>query len=507
MWYCILDLFVLPTAECLTLTRMDNRPNRPTHPSIPPEAWAPARRLAQTVRGSIDRFLHIEAAGGVVLLAAAALALIWANSPWGESYERLWHTPVSLGIGSWRVEHSLHFWINDLLMTVFFLVVGLEIKRELVEGALSDIKRAVLPIAAAVGGMLVPALIYFSLNTEAPASEGWGVPMATDIAFAVGVLTLLGKMVPVTLRVLLLAVAIIDDIGAILVIAVFYSSGISLDGLLIAGGGIALLFLMLKIGVRPSFVYAIPLFFMWAGMLRTGIHPTIAGVVAGLAAPVKPWFGKEGFVQTAREVIDEFQDRITREHRDHELFEPLSRLATARREALSPALRAEVALHPWVAFGVMPLFALANAGVHIGGIDLTAPSHTSVLAGVILGLTIGKPLGIMLLSWLAVRLGLCSLPDGVGWSGIMVLGCIAGIGFTMAIFIAELAFADPAILGIAKLGVLLATAAATGLGLMLGRVTLPRERLDELEGVSASDAEALTEYWTDEQPAPSDGVA
>jgi NhaA family Na+:H+ antiporter len=440
-----------------------------------------------------------------VLLAAAALALIWANSPWGESYDHLWHAPISLGIGSWRVEHSLHFWINDLLMTVFFLVVGLEIKRELVEGALSDLRRATLPIAAAVGGMLAPALIYFALNPEAPASEGWGVPMATDIAFAVGILTLLGKRVPATLRVLLLAVAIIDDIGAILVIAIFYSSGIALDGIMIAAAGIALLFLMLKMGVRPSFVYAIPILIMWAGMLKTGIHPTIAGVVAGLSAPARPWFGKEGFVQTAREVIDEFQERITRDHRDQELFEPLSRLARARREALSPALRAEVALHPWVAFGIMPLFALANAGVHVQGIDLGVPGHTSVLAGVILGLVVGKPLGIMLLSWLVVRLRLCSLPDGVGWSGVLTLGLVAGIGFTMAIFIAELAFADAAMLSVGKLGVLVATAVAATVGLVLGRVALPREQPDDMAKVSASDAEASTEYWTGEQPVASEG--
>lgn len=481
---------------------MDQDSHRPTHPSIPPEAWAPARRLALSVRGSIDRFLHIEAAGGFVLLAAAAIALVWANSPWGESYDHLWHTPISLGIGSWSFEHSLHFWINDLLMTVFFLVVGLEIKRELVEGALSDIKRASLPLAAAVGGMIVPALIFLSLNAGPPARDGWGVPMATDIAFAVGVLTLLGRRVPATLRVLLLAVAIIDDIGAILVIAVFYSSGIALNGVVLAAAGITLLFLMLKTGVRPSFVYAIPIFIMWAGMLETGVHPTIAGVLAGLAAPVRPWFGKEGFLQTAREVIDEFQERITREHHDHELIAPLSRLAHARREALSPALRAEVALHPWVAYGIMPLFALANAGVRVQGIDLAATGNTAMLFGVILGLVVGKPIGITLFSWLAVRSRLCSLPDGVSWLGVLMLGAVAGIGFTMAIFIAELAYAEEAMLAVAKLGVLLATAAAATVGLGLGHAVLPREQPVDMAGVSASDAEASAEYWTDEQPVP-----
>jgi NhaA family Na+:H+ antiporter len=448
----------------------------------------------------MDRFLHTQASAGVLLLLAAMIALIWANSPWGDSYDHLWHTPVSFGIGSWRIEESLHFWINELLMTVFFLVVGLEIKRELVEGALSNMKRASLPVAAALGGMVVPALIYVALNPSGPAHEGWGVPMATDIAFAVGVLTLLGKRVPATLRVLLLAVAIIDDIGAILVIAVFYSSGLSVAGLLIAAAGISLLFLMLKMGVRPSFVYAVPILIMWAGMLKTGIHPTIAGVLAGLAAPVKPWFGKEGFIATAREVIDEFQDRITREHHDHDLFEPLSRLATARKEALSPSLRAELVLHPWVAYVIMPLFALANAGVHIQGVDLSLPGQTMIMAGVVLGLVLGKPLGVILFSRIAVWLKLCSLPDGVAWSGVLVLGVVAGIGFTMAIFIAELAFADPAMLGSAKLGVLIATAVAAVVGLLLGYILLPREQPIEVAQLTASDAEASTEYWTDENP-------
>jgi NhaA family Na+:H+ antiporter len=454
----------------------------------------------------MDRFLHVQAAAGIVLLAAAAVALAWANSPWGESYDHLWHTPISFGIGSWHIEHSLHFWINDLLMTVFFLVVGLEIKRELVEGALSNIKRATLPVVAAIGGMLVPALIYVALNTGGAARHGWGVPMATDIAFAVGVLTLLGKRVPATLRVLLLAVAIIDDIGAILVIAVFYSSGLALDGVLLAAGGIALLFVMLKMGIRPSFIYAIPILVMWAGMLKTGIHPTIAGVVAGLSAPVRPWFGKEGFLATAREVIDDFQERITREHHDHELFEPLSRLAEARKEALSPALRAEIALHPWVAYGIMPLFALANAGVTVQGLDFGQAGHMSVLAGVTLGLVVGKPLGVVLLSWLAVRLRLCSLPDGVTWGGVIVLGTVAGIGFTMAIFIAELAFANEAMLSLAKLGVLVATAVAAVAGLLLGWVLIPREQPAEMADVTASDAEGSTEYWTGEHAAPSWGT-
>ncbi len=450
------------------------------------------------MRGSIDRFMHVEAAGGIVLLLAAALALLWANSPWSDSYNALWHTHVSIGVGDWAMDESLHFWVNDLLMTVFFLVVGLEIKREIVEGALSDIKRATLPIAAAIGGMVVPAAIYLAINPTGPAHEGWGVPMATDIAFAIGVLSILGKRIPATLRVLILAIAIIDDIGAILVIAIFYAKGFAVDGLVVAAIGLALLFLLLKIGVRPGLMFAVPILIMWAGMLKSGIHPTIAGVIAGLTAPAKSWYGKEGFLKTARDVLDEFQSRINQDHDDHELFEPLSRLARARREALSPALRAEVALHPWVAYLIMPLFAIANAGVDVRGFDFQAVGFLTISTGVILGLVVGKPLGIMLLSWIAVRLKLCSLPDGVNWWGMFVAGTGAGIGFTMAIFIAELAFTDPAMLGIAKLSILIATAVAATIALVSGRVLLSTEQPEEMVNATLAEVESDTEFWTED---------
>jgi NhaA family Na+:H+ antiporter len=440
--------------------------------------------------------MHVEAAGGIVLVVAAAFALVWANSPWSESYFALWHTHVSIGIGDWIFDRSLHFWVNDLLMTIFFLVVGLEIKRELVEGALSDVRRATLPIAAAIGGMLVPAAIYLAINPTGPSHEGWGVPMATDIAFTIGVLSLLGRRIPATLRVLILAIAIIDDIGAILVIAVFYASGFAFEGLVIAALGLALLLLLLKIGVRPGLIFAIPILTIWAGMLISGIHPTIAGVIVGLTAPAKSWYGKEGFLKTARDVLDEFQSRINQDHDDHELFEPLSRLSRARKEALSPALRMEVALHPWVAYVIMPVFAIANAGVDLRGIDLQAPGFMTISAGVVLGLVVGKPLGIMLMSWIAVRLKLCSLPDGVNWRGMFVVGVGAGIGFTMAIFIAELAFTDAAMLGIAKISILVATATAAIIALVSGRILLTTEQPEEMVHATLADVESDTEFWT-----------
>ncbi|UCD23752.1 MAG: Na+/H+ antiporter NhaA [Gemmatimonadota bacterium] len=483
------------------MTNRDDTP--PTHPTSPPESWTPASRLARSVRGSLERFIHVQAAGGIVLIVAAAIALIWANSPWSESYFDLWHTHLSIGVGEWSFDQSLHFWVNDLLMTIFFLVVGLEIKRELVEGALSDVRRATLPIAAAIGGMVVPAAIYLIINPSGPAHEGWGVPMATDIAFAIGVLSILGKRIPATLRVLILAIAIIDDIGAILVIAIFYASGFAFDGLIVAALGLALLFLLLKIGVRPGIIFAIPVLIMWAGMLKSGIHPTIAGVIAGLTAPVKSWYGKEGFLKAARDILDEFQSRISQDHHDHELFEPLSRLSRARKEALSPALRAEIALHPWVAYVIMPIFAIANAGVDLRGIDLQAPGFTMISAGVILGLVIGKPFGIMLLSWLAIRFKLCSLPDGVNWRGMFVAGTGAGIGFTMAIFIAELAFTDAAMLGIAKLSILVATGTAATIALISGRMFLTTEQTKEMAQATLADVESDTEFWTGTHEIPS----
>ncbi len=433
-----------------------------------------------------------------MLLVAAAIALLWANSPWSDSYDRLWHMHVSIGIGNWVFDESLHFWVNELLMTVFFLVVGLEVKREIVEGALSDVRRATLPVAGAIGGMLVPAAIYLAINPSGPTQEGWGVPMATDIAFAIGVLSLLGRRIPATLRVLILAIAIIDDIGAILVIAIFYASGFAAEGLLIDAVGIALLFLLLKMGVRPGLIFAVPILIIWVGMLRLGIHPTIAGVIAGLAAPVRPWYGKEGFLRKARSVLDEFQSRIDQQHDDHELIKPLNELALARREALSPSLRAEIALHPWVAYVIMPLFALANAGVNLQGIDLTGPGSMVIFAGVVLGLVVGKPLGIMLCSATVVRLRICTLPDGVNWRGVFVAGAGAGIGFTMAIFIAELAFADAQMLGVAKLAILVATALAAAIALLSGRLLLTgKEQPAAVAGASASEIEATTEYWTD----------
>ncbi len=436
--------------------------------SAAPEAWLPARRVVERVLVPIERFLRIEAASGLVLLATAIVALVWANSPFADSYARLWHAPVTLGVGAHTSTNTLHFWVNDGLMVIFFFVVGLEIRREIHQGQLSEIRRAALPAVAALGGMVVPALVFSSFNTGLGTQRGWAVPMATDIAFAVGVLSLLGKRVPPALRVLLLTLAIIDDIGAIIVIALFYSSGISFAGLALGLAGVLGVWILQRLGVRRAVVYVFPGFVLWLGCLRAGIHPTIAGVILGLMTPARAWF-------------------------DERVLGPLDSVRVAPREAGAPVVRLQTILHPWVAFVIMPLFALANAGVRFRGLDLGSVEVQPVMLGVVLGLVVGKPIGIVAFSFFAVRLRLASRPAGVSWRGLAVIGAVAGIGFTMAIFIAELAFAgSPVALGAAKLGVLVASATAGVVAVLAGRILL-REGADPRAAPTVSEAEASTD--------------
>jgi len=444
-------------------------------PSSPPEAWRPLFRLARMASGPFERFFRIEAASGIVLLLAAAIALIWANSRWADSYHHLLHMPIVLSFGPYAFAQTVHFWVNDILMVVFFFVVGLEVRREMYAGELSSLRRALLPVSAAVGGMLLPAAIYLSINLGSPALKGWGVPMATDIAFAVGVLALLGRRIPPAIRVMLLALAIIDDIGAILVIALFYSSGIAMQGLLVVGLGLALLFGMRWMGVRNPFYYLAPGVVMWAGTLQAGIHPTIAGVLLGMLTPVRSWFGREGFLAVTEKAITNLRRSEKAEGDSHEILIDLEKIRIANREAIPPVVRIEAALHPWVAFAIMPLFALANAGVALGSLSDLPADGMGILSGIGLGLLIGKPLGIVLFSWLAVRLGIAALPEGTSWSGVLVVGCVAGIGFTMALFIGVLAFEDPLMLATAKLGVLGASLLAGIVGLLVG-FTLPKSK-------------------------------
>lgn len=446
-------------------------PSLPARPSsTPPEAWEPLRRIARLAGKPVERFVHIEAASGILLLLAAAAALGWANSPWQDSYSQLWHTPLGVRIGSFEFVRSLEWVVNDGLMVIFFFVVGLEIRREMHHGELSEPRRAALPAAAALGGMLAPAGLYLCFASGPETHHGWGVPMATDIAFALGVLTLLGKRVPPALRVLLLALAVIDDLGAIVVIALFYSSGIALSGFGVALLGLIAISVLKRIGVRSKAAYIAPGLVTWAGTYAAGVHPTIAGVVIGLATPVRAWYGTSGFVQGVQQQLHEIEQE--RGVTPDALSETLERVNIARREAMSPAESLIHTLHPWVAFAIMPVFALANAGVTLAGVS-TDDSSTHVMLGTAVGLLLGKPIGVLAACGLALATRVAILPHGIGTRHLVVLGLVAGIGFTMALFIAQLAFSHAGLLAAAKIGILSASGAAAVLGLGIGRVLLP----------------------------------
>ncbi|CAP42763.1 Na+/H+ antiporter NhaA [Bordetella petrii] len=443
-----------------------------------------AQLYAERAFATLERFLHVEAVSGAVLLAAAAIALVWANSAFAHSYHALWHAPLSFRLGSYEFAQPLHFWINDALMTLFFLAVGMEIRREIHEGALSNFRQAALPLAAALGGVVAPALIYLAFNGQAPRSAGWAVPTATDIAFAVGVLALLGRAIPGNVRIFLLALAIIDDIIAVLIIAFFYSGGLDYSGFAVAALGIAIVLGLQRIGIGTAYAYVLPGAIVWTGLLMTGAHPTLAGVVLGLMTPVVPRRMREQPLEmmsrATRELAGWYQAQPAAESGAPTL--PLRQLRVAQREILPPVVRVQAALHPWVAYAIMPLFALANAGVSLDGVDLAAGGSHWVMAGVAGALIVGKPAGVIAMSWLLVRLGWCRLPPGVTWGGIVLIGLLAGVGFTMSIFIAMLAFAgDANMLGAAKLGVLLGSLATAMLGLAWGAIYARR-----LRGASAT---------------------
>jgi NhaA family Na+:H+ antiporter len=459
--------------------------------SSPPEAWGPLLRAARLAAQPLERFLRIEAASGVLLLVAAAFALACANSPWAATYFNLWHTPVAVRIGTVTFEQTLEWIVNDGLMVIFFFVVGLEIRREIHQGELSEWRRAALPAAAAVGGMLAPAALYLLIAGVPAARSGWGVPMATDIAFAIGVLALLGKRVPPALRVLLLALAVIDDLGAIIVIALFYSSGLVPWGFLVAALGLGTIFCMQRFGVRAKVAYVAAGIVVWAGTYCAGIHPTIAGVMIGLLTPVRAWLGPDGFAHVVRHELDHLEKSDELATSPHDVAATLRHVGTARREALSPAESLIQTLHPWVAFGIMPVFALANAAVEVSGGSTTNLSLT-VFVGVAVGLLIGKPAGILLASWLTLRFRLGILPTGISARHLVVLGVVAGIGFTMSLFVSQLAFSDTSLMAAAKLGVLAGSGGAAVVGLVLGRILLP-DVIGPGAAESADHAERSTE--------------
>jgi len=443
---------------------------RPTPGNLPR-----AQLLAERAFATLQRFLHVEAVGGVILLLAAAMALIWANSSFANSYHALWHLPVSIGVGEIVFSESLHFWINDALMTLFFLVIGMEIRREIHEGALSTRDQAMLPVIAAAGGVVVPALIYLGLNADPVRARGWAVPTATDIAFALGVLALLGRSVPINVRIFLLALAIVDDMIAVLIIAFFYSGGLQYAGFIVASLGILTVVGFQRIGLGSALTYILPGAAVWIGFLMTGAHPTLAGVVLGLMTPVRSMPLREHPLEVVSRVLSELRSGNAVATKDtHRLDIPLRKLRVAQREILPPVVRMQTALRPWVAYGVMPLFALANAGVSLTGVDLASGGAPLVMLGVGVSLVAGKPIGVVGATWLAVRLGWCRLAPGVTWNTVCLVGLLAGIGFTMSIFIAMLAFTDERLENAAKLGVLLGSLVAAMLGLGWGTACVRR---------------------------------
>ena len=425
-------------------------------------------------------FAKQASAGGIVLLACAVIALLWANSPLGEYYFRLWSTPVEVRFGNLiDIDKPLLLWINDGLMAVFFFLVGMEIKRELLVGELRSPRKAMLPMAAAVGGMIVPALIYASLNWGTPEIRGWGVPMATDIAFALGALALLGTRAPLALKVFLTALAIVDDLGAVLVIALFYTENLKVNALLYSLLFWGAMIAMNRLGVRSGLAYFLVSVGMWYFMLKSGVHATVAGVLGAFAIPVRSRIDPELFIVRVREYLNQFDQPIT-ERTIILSPEQQSAVEAIEREALrvqSPLQRLEHRLHYFVAFFVMPIFALANAGVALGG-EGGLNWTSRVIWGVALGLLIGKPLGIALFSWLAVRLRLAQLPQGINFVHIVGVGFLGGIGFTMALFIAGLAFRGDE-LNYAKLGILAGSALAGAIGFMMLRIwTKPQPHLE-----------------------------
>ncbi len=390
----------------------------------------------------IQEFLHKQASGGILLILCTIIALVWANSPLAESYYHLWHTYISLDIGGLGLKYSLHHWINDGLMVIFFFVVGLEIKRELLVGELSSVKKAALPISAALGGMIFPALIYIIFNFGTEGASGWGIPMATDIAFVVGILALLGKRVPLTLKIFVLALAIVDDIGAVLVIAIFYTSQISLTSLMIGAGLIVLLVIMNRMGMRNLLIYTIVGIALWLAFLKSGVHATVAGVLLAFTIPASARINTKKFTDETESLIKDFND--SGEHGKDVLTNArrlsiVDQIENNCEKILTPLQRFEQGLHPWVSFFIMPVFALANAGVEIGSGFISSLSHP-VSLGIILGLFFGKQIGVFGFSYLAVKLKLASKPEGVSWKKIYAASLLAGVGFTMSLFIGNLAF-------------------------------------------------------------------
>lgn len=415
----------------------------------------------------VSKFIHQEHTSGIVLFISVLAAIIWVNSPFAHSYHQVWDIKISLGFGGYVLDHPLHLWINDGLMAVFFFVIGLELKREFMAGELSTLKKASLPMVAALGGMLVPALIYFFINKGTNAEHGWGIPMATDIAFALALLSIAGKQIPSSVKVFLSALAVADDLGAVLVIAIFYSSHIALVPLTI---GVWLLIILLignKLGIRSIVFYLVIGFAVWVSFLLSGVHATIAGVLVAFTIPARTRINEKSYAESLKKLLFDFEKQIPNNStlttsEQHHTIEKIKELSM---DAETPLQKVEYALHPWVAFVVMPLFALANAGIIIGAAFFTSLLNP-VSMGVAIGLLAGKFAGVLLATWLMVKFG-AQLPAKASWKQITGVALLAGVGFTMSLFISGLAFTHPEMVDQAKYGILLASLLSGILGVIV----------------------------------------
>lgn len=421
------------------------------------------------------QFTRTAAAGGIVLLVATIVALAWANGPFGDSYQAFWNTQFNIDLGSFHIDETIKELINDGLMAIFFFVVGLEIKRELVVGDLADRRQATLPAIAALGGMVVPALIFvsFVVGEGGEASRGWGVPMATDIAFTLGVVSLLGTRVSVQAKLFLLALAIADDIGAIVVIAVFYTTGLSLGWLALAFTGLAAIWVAQRVGIRALPIYLTLAILTWFFTLESGVHATLAGVAVAFLTPIRAWYSDTEYHRRTKWIVDQYE-LDSQAPRPHERvdFNALQ-LAKVAHESVSPLDRAEQAFTPWSSFVILPLFALANAGVRFVGVDIGEAVTSPVALGVAVGLIVGKSVGITAATYIGVRTGLSSLPAGTTWTHIVGLAALAGIGFTVSLFITELAFTDEGLLSASKLGIFIGSIVAGTIGYLVLRRARP----------------------------------
>ena len=410
------------------------------------------------------RFAQLEASGGILLLAATVAALVWANSPWEHTYHVLWDSSVTVGFGRFSLTESRHEWVNDGLMSIFFFLVGLEIKREVLIGELSSLRQAAFPFVGAIGGAIVPAVIFLFVTLGGEGSRGWGIPLGTDIAFTLGVLALLGSRVPASLKVFVTALAIADDIIAVLIIALFYTEHIDLFSLAVGLVGVALSLGANLLGIRKPLVYAVIGIFVWFAVLKSGVHATVAGVLLAFTIPAQTYIDRDQFLKRSRWLLESFEESAPNSLEAHSAVHSLE----SQCELIeSPLHRIEHSIHPWVSFLVMPLFALANAGVRVVGNVGPAFGHP-VFLGVALGLFLGKPLGIWSFAWLSARIGLATQPANLGWRQVFGASALCGIGFTMSLFIAGLAFRDqPLLLNMSKIGTLSGSLVAGLFGSML----------------------------------------